>query len=86
MFSFSKLALFFTLGAAALTSAAPLLNDVDISDNTVNIRCENGCSSDGHGVDAQVSLTVHIQTLLDTVTPICADISMCYTLLLIHSC
>jgi len=70
MFSFSKLALFFTLGAAALTSAAPLLNDVNIENNGVGLRSSEG------GVDAQVSLDVHIQTLFDTVAPICADLSM----------
>ena len=73
MFSFSKLALFFTLGAAAFSAAAPVLNDVKVNHNEVEARCDHGCPTSSDG--AQVSLHVTIQTLIDTVTPICADIS-----------
>jgi len=74
MFSFSKLALVFALGAAALTSATAFVKEPAFEDKLVEARCENGCSSEG---GAQVSLTVQIQTLLDTVTPICAELSKC---------
>jgi len=70
MFSFSKLALFFTLGAAAFSAAAPVLNEAR---NDVAARCDHGCPTSSGG--AQVSLQVTIQALVDTVTPICADIS-----------
>jgi len=78
MFSFSKLALFFTLGAAALTSATTIVKEPAFEDKLVEARCENGCPS---GSGAQVSLTVQIQTLLDTVTPICAELSTLFTFL-----
>jgi len=70
MFSFSKLALFFTLGAAAFSAAAPVLNNVEVKHNDVSLRCDS-CDSNG-GV--QVSLDVIIDTLTKTVTPICDDL------------
>lgn len=77
MFSFSKIALYFTLGAAAFAAAAPLANDVKVKNNDVEVRCDScGTSGGGAGVGAQVSLDVVIDVLTKTVTPICDGLSM----------
>jgi hypothetical protein len=77
MFSFSKLALFFTLGAAALTSALPqdLIDvdidvDVDVVLRDVAARCDDGkCGGQ--------TLSVIIEQLTHHVTPICQELREC---------
>jgi hypothetical protein len=65
MFSFSKLALFFTLGAAALVSAAPVYDN----GAAIAARCNDGKC-------AGKTLAVIFADLTTKVTPVCHELRM----------
>jgi len=67
MFSLSKMALIFSLGAAALTSATPLLNDIHVEHNEIAVR----------DVDANTPIPLGdvIQTFINTLEPIATELS-----------